>query len=181
MLALHYFDKRSRAFAILTGFSWSKIEATMGISEGPFPRWMVDVRISAFQAALIKYGNITSSVVLAYLRRSQSIFSFCSLRRRKPSSWAIVFWSGILGGGWWLVILLNPPTHWLLLKRHYNFYASVTSRRDCWCVLQRVFAWSQFVALLSAKMKILQKKIETGENWKAPSHVSKCFPYTMKI
>ena len=156
MLALHcYFDKRARAFATLTGISWSKIDATVGISEGPFPLWMVDVRISVFQVALIKYGNITLSVVLAYLRRLQSIFSFCSLRRRKPFNWAIVFWSGILGGRRWLVILHNPPTHWLLVRRHFIFYASVTPRRDCWCVLQRVFAGSQFV--------------------------SKCLAYTMKI
>ena len=58
VLAWHCnFDKRSGAFIILTAISWSKIEATMGISEGPLPRWMVDVRISSFQAALIKYGN----------------------------------------------------------------------------------------------------------------------------
>ena len=99
-----------------------------------------------------------ASVVSADLLRLQSTFRLCSLRRRKPSNWAIVFCCGMLGGGRWLVIFFNPPTHWLLLRCHYNFYASVTSGRDCWCVLQRVFAWSQFVALLSAKMKIFQKK-----------------------
>ena len=99
-----------------------------------------------------------ASVVSADLLSLQSTFRLCSLRRRKPSNWAIFFCCGMLGGGRWLVILLNPPTHWLLLKHHCNFYASVTSRRDCWCVLQRVFAWSQFVALLSEEMKIVQKK-----------------------
>ena len=183
MLAWHcYFDKRSRALVILTGSSWSKIKATVGISEGPFSRWIVDVRISAFQAALIKYGNITSSVVLACLLRLQSIFIFCSFRRRKPSSWAIVFCCGMLGGGRWLVILLTPPTHWLLLKRHYNFNASVTSRRDCWCVLQRVFTWSQFVALLSAKMKIFHKKKQKqGKTEKLPLMSQSAFPIQWKF
>ena len=59
VLAWHCnFDKRSGAFIILTGSSWSKLQATVGISEGPFPRWMVDVPISSFQAALIKCSNI---------------------------------------------------------------------------------------------------------------------------
>ena len=111
--------------------------------------------------------------------RLQRIFSFCSSSQH-TSVWAIVFLCGILGSGRWLVILLNPPTHWLLLKRHYNFYASVTSRRDCWCVLQRVFAGSQFVFLLSEEWESYKKE-ETGENRKAPSHVSGCFPYAMKI
>ena len=183
MLAWHcYFDKRSRAFVILTGSSWSKIKATVEISEGLFSRWIVDVRISAFRAALIKYGNIPGERRVCGPVTLAKHIPPLLFRRRKPSNWAIVFCCGMLGGGRWLVIFFNPPTHWLLLKCHYNFYASVTSRRDCWCVLQSVFAWSQFVALLSGKMQVSQQqKIETGENWKAPSHVSKCFPYTMKI
>ena len=121
-----------------------------------------------------------ASVVPADQFRFQSTFRPCSLRRRKPSNWVIVFWSGIPGGGRWLVILLNLPTHWLLLKLYYNFFASVTSRRDCWCVLQRVLAGSQFVVLLSEKSKSIRKE-GTEENWKAPFHVSKCFPYTMEM
>ena len=118
-------------------------------------------------------STVTSpaSVVPADQFRLQSIFSLCSLRRRKPSIWAIVFCCGILGGGLWLVILLNPPTHWLLVKRHFIFYASVTSRRVYWCLLRGVLAGSQFVALLSEKWKSYKKKKrkkETGENWKAP-------------
>ena len=50
--------KRSRVFVILTGISRSKIIGPVRISGAPFPRWRIGVRISAFQAAVIKYGNI---------------------------------------------------------------------------------------------------------------------------
>ena len=51
---------RYKAYSAFTPFVAENpvLLSPVRISEAPFPRWKIDVRISAFQAAVINYGNI---------------------------------------------------------------------------------------------------------------------------
>lgn len=115
---------------------------------------------------------------------SQSIYSFFSLCRRKPSIafgnlWSILFYCGILGDGRWLVFPLNTRSlisySWSAFCFLWKCYVS----RHCWCVLLRVFARIYFLALFSVKDKSIkwnQRKTE-----KLPSPVLKFFACEIKI
>lgn len=115
---------------------------------------------------------------------SQSIYSFFSLCRRKPSIafgnlWSILFYCGILGDGRWLVFPLNTRSlisySWSAFCFLWKCYVS----RHCWCVLLRVFARIYFLALFSVKDKSAEVvcqicggreyyQVKPEENWKTP-------------
>ena len=183
MLALHcYFHKRSPVFLILTGSSRSKIEATVGISEGPLPRWMVDVRISAFQLAFIKYGNIPGK------RRACGSISLAKHIHHLLSSWQKTLYLS------YCLLLWNA--RWRTVIGHFTQPAYSSASRVapfyllCKCnistrLLMRLtkgIRWESICCLAFRKMKIFQKKKkETWENWKAPLSCLKVLPYAMKI
>lgn len=124
----------------------------------------------------------------------QSIFSFLSLRRRKPSIafgslWSILFYCGRLGDGWWLVILLNTRS---LISYSWSEFCLLWKCDVSTPLLMRLTkstCWELFSCLVFSEGQICgghvfhMKAIETNQRKteKLPSPVLTFFACEIKI